>query len=89
MGREAIKAAYTSGLAIPRKHLCTNIMIDVETPERAQGSVNVVLFTGTPQAGHVLPKLDANYKIGVSTDTFQRTAAGWRFSHRKGSFAFE
>ena len=80
-----------SYLARPRtritQHLCCNVRITAEPPDRASGSCRVLLFTAeanepeTPAKGR---KATASQLIGVFDDRFVLTAAGWRFAERRG-----
>lgn len=76
-GREAILAAFKSRPARTTRHVCSNVVITVEGPDKASGVSAMLLFTG---AGVPL--------VGSFNDRFVRTAEGWRFAERRGSLTF-
>lgn len=76
-GRDAILASFKARPPRVTRHVCANIVIDVETPERAVGHSSVVLYTGS---GAPL--------VGTSSDVFALTPDGWKFAERNGSVTF-
>ncbi|MFM9936027.1 MAG: nuclear transport factor 2 family protein [Novosphingobium sp.] len=76
-GRAAIHAAFTARAPRTTRHVCSNVVIDVEGPDMARGISTMLLFTGEG------PPL-----VGVFHDRFVRTAEGWRFAERRGSLTF-
>ena len=76
-GRVAILAAFKSRAPRTTRHVCSNVVIDVESPDAARGVSTMLLFTGQ----------DAPL-IGVFHDRFCLTAEGWRFAERRGSLTF-
>ncbi|MBO9695032.1 MAG: nuclear transport factor 2 family protein [Sphingopyxis sp.] len=77
VGRAAILAAFTARLPRTTRHICSNIVIDVESPTSARGRSAMLLFTG-PGAPIV----------GSFDDRFALTDEGWRFGARRGSLTF-
>ena len=77
IGRDAILAAFKGRPPRKTRHVCSNVVIDVESPVAARGTSAMVLFTegGTPLAGSF-------------HDRFELTADGWRFAERRGSLAW-
>lgn len=69
------------------RHICSNVRITVDSATRAHGTSRVILIAGPaepaphPQFGY---KADARQLIGEFDDEFVKTAAGWRFSSRRG-----
>ncbi|MDP3551747.1 MAG: nuclear transport factor 2 family protein [Novosphingobium sp.] len=77
-GREAILAAFKARAARTTRHVCSNVVIDVESPTTAHGTSAMLLFTGDP-----VPL------VGSFHDRFVLTAEGWRFAERRGSLLFK
>lgn len=77
VGRAAILAAFLARPARITRHICANIVIDVESATRARGESAMLLFS----AG-------AAPLVGSFRDIFVLTGEGWRFAERRGSLAF-
>lgn len=77
VGRESILAAFLARPARTTRHICANIVIDVEGPTAARGESAMLLFTGT-----------AAPLVGSFRDRFVLTNEGWRFAERRGSIVF-
>lgn len=77
-GREAILAAFKARPPRTTRHVCSNVVIDVETETTARGTSAMLLFTseGAPL-------------VGSFQDRFVLTADGWRFAERRGSLTFK
>lgn len=77
VGRAAILAAFQARPPRKTRHVCSNVVIDVEDLASARGTSAMVLFTegGVPLAGSF-------------HDRFVLTADGWRFAERRGSLAW-
>lgn len=77
VGRAAILAAFQARPPRKTRHVCSNVVIDVEHHASARGTSAMVLFTegGAPLAGSF-------------HDRFVLTADGWRFAERRGSLAW-
>jgi SnoaL-like domain len=87
-GSEAILAAFA---ARPRnrvtQHLNLNIRIQPTGPDTAEGFSVVVLYLAEA-AEELVPgkgRKAIGPILGTWTDTFVRTAAGWRFKDRRGN----
>lgn len=78
IGRDAILAAFQSRPARTTRHICSNIVIDVETATAARGSSAMLLFTAA----------DAPPLVGGFEDRFVLTGEGWRFAERRGTLTF-
>lgn len=78
VGREAILAAFKARPPRTTRHVCSNVVIDVEGPATARGTSAMLLFTGEG------PPL-----VGSFHDRFCLTAGGWRFAERRGSLTFK
>ncbi|WP_245647559.1 nuclear transport factor 2 family protein [Novosphingobium lentum] len=77
VGRAAILAAFRSRPPRTTRHVCSNVVIDVEGPDAARGTSAMLLFTGA----------DAPL-VGSFHDRFVRTAGGWKIAERRGSLTF-
>ncbi|QNA84182.1 nuclear transport factor 2 family protein [Sphingomonas sp. So64.6b] len=77
VGREAILAAFLARPSRTTRHICANIVIDVESPTMARGESAMLLFTGA-----------AAPLVGSFHDRFVLTTDGWRFAERRGSILF-
>lgn len=77
VGRAAILAAFSARPPRTTRHICANIVIDVESATAARGRSAMLLFTGGPAP-----------LVGGFDDRFVLTDAGWRFAERRGSLDF-
>ena len=77
VGRAAILAAFTARPPRATRHMCSNIVIDVERADAARGSSAMLLFTGGPAP-----------LVGGFEDRFVLTGDGWRFAERRGTLSF-
>jgi ketosteroid isomerase-like protein len=77
-GREAILAAFKARPARTTRHVCSNVVIDVDSEDSARGTSAMLLFTG-----------EGAPLVGSFHDRFVRTAEGWRFAERRGSLLFK
>lgn len=78
VGRDAILAAFQARPPRVTCHICSNIVVTVESACRASGSSAMLLFTAA----------DAPPLVGGFRDIFVLTDEGWRFAERRGSLAF-
>ena len=76
-GRDAIEAAFTGRPPRATRHICSNVVIDVESNTTARGTSAMVLYTANDTA-----------IVGSFHDRFVLTGEGWRFAVRRGSLAF-
>ena len=76
-GRAAILAAFKARPARVTRHVCSNVVIDVDSETTAHGVSAMLLFTGA-----------TGPLVGSFHDRFVRTADGWRFAERRGSLLF-
>jgi hypothetical protein len=77
VGRAAILAAFKARPPRITRHVCSNVVIDVESEDAARGVSAMLLFTGA-----------AEPLVGSFHDRFVLTADGWRFAERRGSILF-
>lgn len=78
VGREAILAAFKARPPRTTRHVCSNIVIDVESETSARGRSAMLLFTAADK-----PPL-----VGGFEDRFVLTDDGWRFAERRGTLTF-
>ncbi len=76
-GREAILAAFQSRPPRITRHICSNVVIEVLGPDRAEGESAMLLFTG-----------EGPPKVGSFHDRFVRVDGDWRFAERRGTLSF-
>lgn len=76
-GRGAILAAFQARPPRITRHICSNVVIDVDSPETARGTSAMLLFTG-----------EGAPLVGSFLDRFILTLEGWRFAERRGSLIF-
>ena len=76
-GRAAMLAAFQSRPPRITRHVCSNVVIDVEGPATARGTSAMLLFNGGPAP-----------LVGSFHDRFALTPDGWRFAERRGSLTF-
>ena len=76
-GREAILAAFKSRPPRTTRHVCSNVVVDVESETTARGTSAMLLFTG-----------EGAPLVGSFHDRFVLTGDGWRFAERRGSLTF-
>lgn len=89
VGREAILTAFKSRPARASRHVCSNIVVDVESETQASAFSVILLFQGQANAEGGLPVRDAKGPlVGWFKDRFVKTAEGWRFSERRGGLDF-
>jgi hypothetical protein len=78
VGRDAILAAFRARAPRTTRHVCSNIVIDVESATSARGRSAMLLFTSADK-----PPL-----VGGFEDRFALTGDGWRFAERRGTLTF-
>ena len=78
VGREAILAAFKARPPRTTRHVCSNIVIDVESATSARGRSAMLLFTSAEK-----PPL-----VGGFEDRFVLTEEGWLFAERRGTLTF-
>ena len=76
-GRDAILAAFQSRPPRTTRHICSNVVIEVLGPDRAEGESAMLLFTG-----------EGTPKVGSFYDRFVRIDDIWRFAERRGTLSF-
>jgi hypothetical protein len=77
VGRQAIRQAFEARPPRLARHVCSNVVIDVESAELARGESAMVLFRSGEEP-----------LVGSFHDHFVLTSDGWRFAERRGSLAW-
>jgi uncharacterized protein (TIGR02246 family) len=88
-GAEEIVASYRTRPSIRiTRHVCTNVLITVESQERARGLTYVVLYAadGSQPPSQFGARCDSRVLIGELEDVFRRTESGWRIAERQARF---
>lgn len=70
------------------RHICTNILVRVESPHSAHGTTYVVLYSADALNSdkHFGAKCDPRTLIGELEDHFKLTMDGWRIAERRARF---
>ena len=86
-GRETIRASLlTRPKTLLTKHLATNIVIDVESPDAATGLSYLTMIATTPAADAKPPFVSAGpLYFGEFKDRYVRENGEWKFLERRGS----
>jgi ketosteroid isomerase-like protein len=87
VGKEAIAADYAARSPDRRTfHICSNIVVDVLSHDRAEAYSHVVLYAaradGPTRNG--LPVAESGRIAGDFRDVLTRGASGWKFARRHG-----
>ncbi len=88
-GRDEIVESYRTR---PRnritRHICTNILINVESPQSAHGTTYVVLYSADSLNSdkYFGAKCELRTLIGELEDRFKLTMDGWRIAERRAKF---
>lgn len=87
VGREAIRASLlTRPKTLFTKHLSTNMMIDVESPDSARAVSCLTMISVTPVEGAKPPHVSQGpIWFGEMRDRFVREEGVWKFLERRGS----
>ncbi|MGZ8281371.1 MAG: nuclear transport factor 2 family protein [Allosphingosinicella sp.] len=78
VGREALLASFHGRPARTSQHVCSNIVVTVESETGASAQSGILLFTGR----------DTPPLVGSYRDRFVLTGEGWRFAERRGALTF-
>jgi ketosteroid isomerase-like protein len=76
-GREAILASFLARPPRAQRHVVANVVVDVESADRARAFSVIVLYQG-----------EAAPVVGTYTDRLVRASEGWRFAERVGGLDF-
>lgn len=85
-GRDKVHALFRDRQARLTRHVMTNILIDVISPDEARGcSYVTMLSSGTPE--EKWPREGEGIFVGAFDDVFVRSDEGWKFKSRHGHVA--
>jgi ketosteroid isomerase-like protein len=70
------------------RHVCSNLLIEVMDSDTAKGVVYLTLYRHDGEPGRLLSPLEGPIMVGEYSDTFVRTADGWRFKRRDVTICF-
>lgn len=70
------------------RHVCTNVLIDVVTPDEAESTCVFTLYRADGIEPGSIARTTTPAMVGDYVDRFVRTPEGWRFSHRRAEVAF-
>jgi SnoaL-like domain len=92
-GREEIRQWFERREGLSRRvsrHVCTNVGVDVISPEEAESVCYLVNFRHDRRDGDDRTPVPAEVPkfVGECRDRFRRTDDGWRFSARQVEVAF-
>ncbi len=83
-GRDEIRRFLESRPTdVVTRHLCTNIRINMQSPDEATGTCYVLFFSGKAGTDAKLPIPPSAPGVVEYHDAYSRTAAGWRIRERR------
>lgn len=88
-GAEEIVASYASRPSDRiTRHVCSNILVEVESQQCARGLTYVLLYAadGSQPANQFGVRCDPRVLVGELDDVFERTHEGWRIAERNARF---
>jgi ketosteroid isomerase-like protein len=90
VGREAILAGFRARPPRASRHIVANILVQLEDDNHARACSQILLFTGARPDSAALAILSAGPPLlGTFEDQLVKTAAGWRFTVRRGKLDFK
>ena len=90
VGREALLESFLARPPRASRHVCANIVVDVESAEAASAVSVILLFTGMADpAGGPAVRDEGPPLVGTYRDRFILTGEGWRFAERHGGLTFK
>jgi hypothetical protein len=85
-GRQAMLEAFRKRPADTMTfHVCSDILIDVQSEHAAQGRSRILLLSAARPPHGTAPETSTPVP-GVFRDSFRLTEQGWKFAQRRGSF---
>jgi len=88
-GRDALLASFLARPPRISRHICANIVVEVESESAASATSAILLFTGgLEREGGPARRDDGPPLVGDYRDRFVLTPEGWRFAERRGSLTF-
>jgi hypothetical protein len=90
VGRKALLKSFLARPPRASRHVCANIVVEVESPAAASAFSVILLFTGTADpAGGPASRDEGPPLVGTYRDRFVLTDEGWRFAERHGGLTFK
>ena len=90
VGRKALLESFLARPPRASRHVCANIVVDVESTTAASAFSVILLFTGTADAaGGPATRDEGPPLVGTYGDRFVLTGEGWRFAERHGGLTFK
>ena len=88
-GRAAILAAFKARPRRISRHIVANVLVTLESADRARAASQILLFSGIAADDGGLPRQSAAPPlIGTYADLLVRSGSGWHFQERHGSLDF-
>jgi ketosteroid isomerase-like protein len=90
-GREQIRAGFQrrqDNTARISRHVCCNLLIEVEDADHASGAVYLTLYRHDGDPARRVSPSAAPQVIGEYRDRFERTPDGWRIARREVEVSF-
>lgn len=90
-GREQIRASFQrrqDAAARMSRHVCGNLLIDVEDADHASGVVYLTLYRHDGDPARRISPSAAPSVVGEYRDRFRRTPDGWRIARREVEVSF-
>lgn len=91
VGRDEIArgfAARERNAARMSRHVCNNLLLDIEDGNTARGVVYLTLYRHDGEPGPRTSPLIGPVLVGEYRDRFVQTDAGWRFQRRETVISF-
>jgi hypothetical protein len=85
-GKDKVHAIFRDRKARLTRHVMTNILITVDSEDRAHGN-SYVTMVSSANADMSEPREGEGIFFGAFDDVFVRTDAGWKFKSRRGNVA--
>lgn len=82
-GRDSIYQAFLERPPLEIKHLVSNCVVDVLSPDSAKG-VSYITFLAAPRTEQALPLTAGSIHVGEFHDHYVLTPEGWKISERRG-----
>jgi hypothetical protein len=89
VGRDAILAGFKARPPRASRHIIANVLVTLESVERAYATSQLLLFAGSAADGAPPVQSSAPPLIGTYHDTLIRCGDDWRFAERRGSLDFQ
>jgi len=81
-GRDRVQAIFRDRPPILVRHIVTNVLVDVISPDEARGTNYLAMLSS--HASVTPPQEAGGLYVGGFEDRYVRTAEGWKFASRMG-----